>query len=141
MIFLKTPFCKILIQNVLIIPLNYFFFQTSSGHKSVKGLFDRFLVQIFVSTMNLQSRRLCEPRLTSDCFALLFARLPVAIASKRRTHEVQSAKDLQCIGPLIRGITIFLSRVSIRKICVCERKCECLGTKLWTLCSKDADSA
>jgi len=36
MIILKTPFCKILTQNVLIIPFNYFF-QTSSGHKSVNA--------------------------------------------------------------------------------------------------------
>jgi len=35
LIILKIPFCKILTQNVLIIPLNYFF-QTSSSHKSVK---------------------------------------------------------------------------------------------------------
>jgi len=39
MIILKTPFCKILTQTVLIIPLNCcFFFQNSSGHKSVNSL-------------------------------------------------------------------------------------------------------
>jgi len=31
MIILKTPFCKILTQNVLIIPLNYFFFKLPLG--------------------------------------------------------------------------------------------------------------
>jgi len=36
MIILKTLFCKIFTQNVVIIPINYFF-QTSSGHKSVNA--------------------------------------------------------------------------------------------------------
>jgi len=36
MIISKTPFCKILTQNVLIIPLNYFF-QTSPRLKSVNN--------------------------------------------------------------------------------------------------------
>jgi len=31
LIILKTPFCKILTQNVLIIPLNYFFFKLPPG--------------------------------------------------------------------------------------------------------------
>jgi len=83
MVISKTPFRKIFTQNVLIIPLNYYF-QTSSRHKSVKILQTGNLIIYFSETLS-DSQQLFPPPLLMTRFLLL--RIPSTESYGLLTHR------------------------------------------------------
>jgi len=82
MIILETIFCKILTQNVLNIPLNYFF-RTFSGHKSINDGFQNLAVLV---SIHFAGRLMLKGSEYFDRYSLLWCGLSASLFMPSMKH-------------------------------------------------------